>query len=66
MALLLKMTDKTQKTKWTESRKARELVRSVIFEIAKKEGGHILHYNDLVDENWEEYETLYKLKNDFK
>lgn len=32
--------------------KCRELVRKVIWRIAQDEGGHILHYNDWVDDNW--------------
>ena len=34
-------------------KKAREIVRAVIWEIAIDEGGHILHYNEWVDDNWE-------------
>ena len=33
---------------------SREIVRKVIWKIAQDEGGHILHYNDWVDDNWEE------------
>lgn len=32
---------------------AREIIRSVIFKIAQDEGGHILHYNEWVDDNFE-------------
>ena len=35
-------------------KQAREIVRAVIWKIAQDEGGHILHYNDWVDDNWEE------------
>ena len=32
---------------------AREVVRAVIWKIAQDEGGHILHYNEWVDDNWD-------------
>jgi len=31
---------------------AREMARAIIWKIAQDEGGHILHYNDWVDDNW--------------
>lgn len=37
-----------------KSKQLREIIRAVIWEIAQNEGGHILHYNEWVDDNWEE------------
>ncbi len=37
----------------------REIVRVVIWKIAQDEGGHILHYNTWVDDEWED---LLKIK----
>ena len=35
-----------------KEKEAREIVRAVIWKVAMDEGGHILHYNDWVDDNW--------------
>ena len=37
-----------------KEKEVRELVRSVIWKIAQDEGGHILHYNEWVDDNWKD------------
>lgn len=37
---------------------AREIVRNVIWKIAQDEGGHILHYNEWVDDNWNKLQKL--------
>lgn len=40
--------------------KCREIVRAVIWKIAQDEGGHILHYNEWVDDNWVKLKELEK------
>lgn len=39
---------------------SRELIRAVIWKIAQDEGGHILHYNDWVDDNLDKLEQELK------
>lgn len=45
--------NKFSKKKWVTIDDMRDLVRGVIWKIAQDEGGHILHYNEWVDDNWD-------------
>lgn len=41
-------------------KQSREIVRTVIWKIALAEGGHILHYNEWVDDEWQELKKEHK------
>ena len=47
------LIDLDDRLKFVEN-KSREIVRAIIWKIAQDEGGHILHYNEWVDDNWEQ------------